>query len=78
MKRYQITRLDPQTGTGVDGMVGADLTWEQALQRMAGADMSIDYALASLEFQHEYSFLEADGSLYLLTEHTVDIGPNGK
>lgn len=78
MERYQIKRRGHSTGTGEDGLIGVDLTWEQALQRMAGADMNIDYALASLAFKHEYSFLDEAGSVCLLTEHTVDIEPNGK
>lgn len=76
MKRYEITRRGAWSATGTDEVVGADLTWQQALLFMASADMNIDYALASLDHSQTYSFLEEDGAICWLVEHEVDQEPS--
>ncbi len=45
---------------------------------MSGGAMNIDYALASLDHSHTYTFHDKNGSLCLLREYTVtehDDGP---
>lgn len=78
MKYYQITRRGAWSATGTDEVIGADLTWQQALLFMASADMNIDYALASLDYKQAYSFLEENGGICWLTEHSVDQEPNNR
>ena len=77
MKRYEITRRGEPFVAGADELVGAYLTWQQALRFMASGDMNIDYALASLDYKRAYSFHDENGHLYWLREHTVDERPNG-
>lgn len=57
MKRYEITRRGEPFVAGADEVVGADLTWQQALRFMASGDMNIDYALASLDCGPRLGFL---------------------
>lgn len=79
MQRYEITRCGEPFLAGVDELLGANLTWQQALLIMASADhMNIDYAMASLDHSQTYPFHDENGNLCWLTEHTVDDGPNDK
>jgi hypothetical protein len=79
LKRYEITRQGEPFLARADELLGANLTWQQALLIMAtAAHMNIDYALASLEHSQTYPFHDENGNLCWLREHTVDDGPNGK
>jgi hypothetical protein len=76
MKQYEITRFDRPPGGREAGTIMRDLTWEQALQIMAGSNMNIDYAIASLEYKEWYSFIDEDDNLCELRELTVNDGPD--
>lgn len=71
-KRYQIIRINAETQWGLkaDQSVSADLTWEEALQRLEGSDMNIDFTLASLEFHKSAQFHNATGELCELRVHS--------
>lgn len=70
-KRYQIIRLDADTqwGRKADQSVSADLTWQEALQRLEGSDMDIDFTLASLAHHKSAQFHNAAGELCELRVH---------
>lgn len=61
-----------------DELLGANLTWQQALLLMASGDMNIDYALASLDYKQAHSFHDENGNLCWLRERTVDDVPKEK
>lgn len=75
LKRYEITRSGEPFEAGPEELVGANLTWQQALLIMVSADhMNIDYTLASLDHSQTYPFHDKNGDLCWLTEHTVNDG----
>lgn len=79
LKRYEITRQGEPFVAGADELLGANLTWQQALLVLAKADhMNIDYALASLEHSQTYPFHDENGNLCWLRERTVDDRSYGK
>jgi hypothetical protein len=71
-KRYQIIRMnaDTQYGRTAGQSVSADLTWEQALERMQGTNMNIDFTLASLKHHGAATFHDASGTECELRVHS--------
>lgn len=72
-KRYQIVKINAETAYGktADQSISADLTWEEALQRLEGSDMNIDMTLASLEFHKSASYHDASGQICELRVHSI-------
>lgn len=72
-KRYQIVKINAETAYGkiADKSISADLTWEEALQRLAGSDMNIDLTLASLKHHQSATVHDGAGNECELRVHSI-------
>lgn len=70
-KRYQIVKMNAETAYGKTAVqsISADMTWEEALQRLEGSDMNIDFTLASLKHHQAATFHDAAGNECELRVH---------